>query len=442
MLPTNVRWTRVRNFYRNSKKKNKPESKKLSFYEFVRPVLLSCKLMGFLPLNGLVNTKDSGKRHTLITISRYNWMSLYTCFYLANVIWMTFCSLAKCIDKLAFGLGRKDISGIIFSMNTLFSSLFLMKLTPKWYETFQRIEELENVLPNPKTLKPLRTIKRILFIIVTSALVEFAMYLVYTAYESIKGIKNVGFDYCFERFFVYAYDWYFDHFSFKCLIGIMLAASKCQATCLRNLTDILVMSVTVYLCARFSCFNRQLIQEEKKAKYTGFMPWSDLQKHYTQLTSLTLLLDEIINPFIFISFSCNLIFICKQIFSVIQFVLSQQEMNLLMTNTELQPLNRKLDWEPVVYLVFSTVFVIMRATMLSLFLAHHHTLTRAPLDILHTLPASAYNYKTQRFMDQVFNSRLSLSGLKFFYVTRESILSVVATLVKYELVLLQFPERG
>lgn len=57
-------------------------------------------------------------------------------------------------------------------MNTLFSSLFLMKLTPKWYETFQKIEELENVLPNPKTLKPLRTIKRILFIIVTSALGE------------------------------------------------------------------------------------------------------------------------------------------------------------------------------------------------------------------------------------------------------------------------------
>nr|WCC57996.1 gustatory receptor 11 [Papilio xuthus] len=440
MLPTSVRW-KHRKLNRNSKKWNKSEMKKLRFYECVRPVLLSCKLMGFLPLNGLSNYNRVTIVFILITFSRFNWISLYTCFYLANLIWMTFCSLAKCVDKLAFGLGRKDISGIVFSLNTLFSSLFLMKMTPKWYVTFKKIEDLERLLPDPNTSRPLKIIKQILFIIGASALVEFAMYLLYTAYEAKNALKNTDDDYCLKKFFVFAYDWYFDHFPFQCLIGIMLTASKCQATCLRNLTDILVMSITVYLGARFSCFNRKLLQEEKKAKFTGFMPWSDLQKHYTQLTSLTLILDEIINPFIFISFSCNLIFICKQIFSVIQFVLTQQEMNLITTNTELELLKRKLDWEPVVYLAFSTVFVIMRATMLSLFLAHHHTLTRAPLDILHTLPASAYNYKTQRFLDQVFHSRLGLSGLKFFYVTRESILSVVATLIKYELVLLQFPER-
>nr|WCC57776.1 gustatory receptor 11 [Papilio glaucus] len=433
MLPTNVRWASVRPYARNSNNQNKAEEKNLSFYECVRPVLLICKLMGFLPLNGLVNTKYSGARFKII--------SLYTCYYLINVIWMTFCSVAKCFDKLAFGLGRKDISGIIFSLNTLFSSLSLTKLAPNWYETFRKIEDLESSLPNLKTSKPLKTIKRILLLIGITALAEFGMYLIYTAYESIKSLEPKNDDYCLKRFFLYAYDWYFDHFPFHCLPGIMLAASKCQATCLRNLTDILVMCVTVYLCAHFSCFNRQLLQEEKKAKYSGYMPWSDLQKHYTHLTSLTLLLDEIINPFIFVSFSCNLIFICKQIFIVIQFVRTQQEMNLLTANTELQLMKQSLDWEPVVYLAFSTVFVIMRATMLSLFLAHHHTLTRAPLNILHTLPSSAYNYKMQRFMDQVFYSRLGLSGLKFFYVTTESILSVVATLIKYELVLLQFPER-
>nr|WCC57719.1 gustatory receptor 11 [Papilio dardanus] len=432
MFPTSVHWAKVRNYCRNFK--NKSEVKKLTFNDCVRPVLLSCKLLGFLPLNGLVNTKHSGKR--------FNWVSLYTCFYVANFIWMTFCSLAKCIDKIAFGLGRKDISGFVFSLNTLISSLFLIKLASKWNEKFQKIEELEHLLPNPKTLKPTKIVQRIMIIIGISGLVEFLMYLVYTAYEADNALKQVNVDYCLERYFVYSYDWYFNHFPFQCFIGIMLALSKCQATCLRNLTDILVMSVTVYLCARFSCFNRQLIQEEKKARYTGFMPWSDLQKHYTQLTSLTLLLDEIINPFIFISFSCNLIFICKQIFSVIQFVLTQQEMNLTTNDdADLELLKINLDWEPVVYLAFSTLFVLMRAIMLSLFLAHHHTLTRAPLDILHTLPASAYNYKMQKFMDQVFHSQLGLSGLNFFYVTRESILSVVATLIKYELVLLQFPER-
>ncbi|CAK1600222.1 unnamed protein product [Parnassius mnemosyne] len=96
---------------------------------------------------------------------------------------------------------------------------------------------------------------------------------------------------------------------------------------------------------------------------------------------------------------------------------------------------------PIIYLAFSTVVAIARAALLSLLLAHHHTLTREPLNLLHTVPASVYNYKMQRFMDQVFYSNLSLSGCKIFYVNRGSILSMIATIMKYELVLLQFPER-
>ncbi|XP_013163290.1 PREDICTED: uncharacterized protein LOC106114574 [Papilio xuthus] len=208
-------------------------------------------------------------------------------------------------------------------------------MTPKWYVTFKKIEDLERLLPDPNTSRPLKIIKQILFIIGASALVEFAMYLLYTAYEAKNALKNTHDDYCLKKFFVFAYDWYFDHFPFQCFIGIMLAASKCQATCLRNLTDILVMSITVYLGARFSCFNRKLLQEEKKICSDTARNESDHDQYRTRVIKA----------------------------------------------------------------------------------------------------------KTQRFLDQVFHSRLGLSGLKFFYVTRESILSVVATLIKYELVLLQFPER-
>lgn len=47
-------------------------------------------------------------------------------------------------------------------------------------------------------------------------------------------------------------------------------------------------------------------------------------------------------------------------------------------------------------------------------------------------------FQMQRFMEQIRNQTMALSGMKFFYLTRKTILAMLATIVTYELVLLQF----
>lgn len=47
-------------------------------------------------------------------------------------------------------------------------------------------------------------------------------------------------------------------------------------------------------------------------------------------------------------------------------------------------------------------------------------------------------FKANRFLEQVVNTKVGLTGMRFFYFTRPLILSVIGTIITYELVLVQF----
>ncbi|XP_064076855.1 gustatory receptor for sugar taste 64b-like [Vanessa tameamea] len=165
------------------------------------------------------------------------------------------------------------------------------------------------------------------------------------------------------------------------------------------------------------------------------IPWMDLQAHYTRLTRLVKIIDDYINPFVFMTFLSNLVVVCKHIYDIIQ---RQKAVSMNSYNPNCG-IAKSSDWIVVVDSIISTLHLIFRTTLVSTFTAHLHTLSREPLRALHTLPASAYNIEVQRFMDQVYHSKIHLSGLGYFYVTRVTVLSMLSTIVTYELVLLQLP---
>uniref|UniRef100_A0A336LDD5 Gustatory receptor n=1 Tax=Culicoides sonorensis TaxID=179676 RepID=A0A336LDD5_CULSO len=53
-----------------------------------------------------------------------------------------------------------------------------------------------------------------------------------------------------------------------------------------------------------------------------------------------------------------------------------------------------------------------------------------------------YVDKSKRFLEDVTDTVSALSGMRFFYLTRKLLLSVAGTIVTYELVILQFYDRG
>ncbi|RVE52034.1 hypothetical protein evm_003312 [Chilo suppressalis] len=95
-------------------------------------------------------------------------------------------------------------------------------------------------------------------------------------------------------------------------------------------------------------------------------------------------------------------------------------------------------YEPLVYFIFSSVFLLCRFLAVSLNAANIHSASLAIAPSLYNLPSTVYCTEIQRFIEQVHGSTVALSGLQFFYVTKSLILTVAGTIVTYELVLLQF----
>ncbi|XP_070494032.1 gustatory receptor for sugar taste 64a-like [Chironomus tepperi] len=57
--------------------------------------------------------------------------------------------------------------------------------------------------------------------------------------------------------------------------------------------------------------------------------------------------------------------------------------------------------------------------------------------IIKSIPPEGWCIEMQRILDEARSQTIALSGMKFFYLTRKSILAMLATIVTYELVLLQ-----
>lgn len=83
----------------------------------------------------------------------------------------------------------------------------------------------------------------------------------------------------------------------------------------------------------------------------------------------------------------------------------------------------------------------MRTFSVSLLAAAIHDESRKPINILRTVPSHLWNAEAKRFFSDILCKRVALSGMQFFFLTRNLILSVAGTVVTYELVLMQFNHK-
>lgn len=77
------------------------------------------------------------------------------------------------------------------------------------------------------------------------------------------------------------------------------------------------------------------------------------------------------------------------------------------------------------YFWFSLVFIIFRTTAVSFSMARINDESKKPIDILRSIPSHSWNYsECGRFLNDVINDDIALSGMRFFFITRKFALSV------------------
>lgn len=104
--------------------------------------------------------------------------------------------------------------------------------------------------------------------------------------------------------------------------------------------------------------------------------------------------------------------------------------------------NRKFDHLiNYAYYWYSLIYLIIRTVGLFLCAAAVHDAAWSPVEVIRTVPSSAWNIEVERFFNQIVGERPSLTGMKFFHLTRNNLLTMIGTIVTYELVLMQFAEN-
>lgn len=77
-----------------------------------------------------------------------------------------------------------------------------------------------------------------------------------------------------------------------------------------------------------------------------------------------------------------------------------------------------------VYFWFSLLFLITRTSAFLLFAAAIHDESKRPIEVLRAVPKKSFCSEVERFIEEVVNGTLSLTGMRFFYMTRKLMLSV------------------
>lgn len=73
---------------------------------------------------------------------------------------------------------------------------------------------------------------------------------------------------------------------------------------------------------------------------------------------------------------------------------------------------------------------------MSLYSSQIYDESKKPIDVLRAAPI--WCTEVRRYSEHVVNDTIALTGMRFFYLTRNLILSVTGTIITYELVLIQF----
>lgn len=131
--------------------------------------------------------------------------------------------------------------------------------------------------------------------------------------------------------------------------------------------------------------------------------WSEIWHAYKINVELVHETNNLHGTTILISFFSNLYFICVQLLGCFK-----SESSIL----------------DGIYLWFSLFFLVGRTLALCMFASKINDESIKPLDILRSINCDYFDVTMNRFQEHLMNSKVALTGLNLFYLTRKLILSV------------------
>ncbi|KAL4707644.1 hypothetical protein ACJJTC_006994 [Scirpophaga incertulas] len=358
------------------------------------------RVFGIMPLSGLMNRRGHDVSFQL--------KSLYAIVYFFSFVGQTLMCIMNFYWLLENKMSLTNISNFLFYTSSAVSFAILANISRNWQQLMMRIESVESKLP-PLSENVPQYCNVTMVLILAAALVEH----IFSVYFGVSVARSCDPNNTAETFFHYDKPWIFAYTSYSTWKGILIEFFNIQSTFIWSYSDLLIMLISIYLTEHFKTHYR-LLKDTLKRDY---FPCDEFRTQHLNIVKLVTMINDTIGIYILICFGSNMYWTCTQLFYC------------------MNPVN---GIEHTVYFAYSFSFLVVRTLLVLLLAARVHTASLKPLVLLYEIPNSMFTTEVERFIGQIINIKVALSGLDFFYVTRTMILTLFGTIVTYELVLLQF----
>ncbi|XP_069702288.1 gustatory receptor for sugar taste 64f-like [Periplaneta americana] len=378
-----------------------------SFQRAMKPVLVTAQCFALMPVCGITN-------HNAASL-RFKWLSLRVFYSVVIIIGLIAMSIFTTIDLFDGEISFRRTRGAVFCSSATLSCVMFLHLATKWKSLMLEWESVE--LRQQRYGYP----KNLLWKINGTALFIISMATAETILANFNSVmwgatcQRTGQGNLLYCYAMSSYRHIFRFISYSSVVAIIAICINFVATFSWSFIDLFIILISTALTERFRLFNNHL--KSINGKVIKEESWERLREEYNSLSCLTRSVNTCISNILLVSFGSNLYFICTQLLN------------------SLIPMESTIE---KVYFYLSFGYLLLRAGMVSLYAANVNEESHVPRAILFSVPSESYCTEVLRFERQVTTDEVALSASNFFSITRSMILTLVGTIVTYEVVLVQF----
>ncbi|XP_070498929.1 gustatory receptor for sugar taste 64f-like [Chironomus tepperi] len=402
-------------FKLKSSKKPKDDDR---FHIVIAPAISIAQFFGLLPIVGI-----SSKNIKDIKFKLYSIRTLHTSFWFLSGFIFLYLETVRLVNVEHFN--AQSVGGIAFFATGIISSLLYLRIAYKWSELLQMYKEVDDIFCSELyTLSGWSLKKQIKFASITLLLFAFLEHVcfwysfLFDIYMQAE-VCNWQIESWFYHIFRLHLKNIFDVFPVNIVFIMWAVYMNVSFTFAWNYVDLFIIIMSLSIASKFRMINERL--NGFKGRILTDTYWEEIRRHYSKICELNDYIGDNIGSLICVACLGDLYSICMQLLKV--------------TNPLLYPASK-------IYFWLSTLFLIARTLSMFLITASVNEEALKPLLVFRAIPGDGWFPQVRRFCNQIQHNSAALSGRKFFFLNRSTIISITGTVITYELVLLQFDRNG
>uniref|UniRef100_A0A182J916 Uncharacterized protein n=1 Tax=Anopheles atroparvus TaxID=41427 RepID=A0A182J916_ANOAO len=385
------------------------DDRKERFHLAIASVLRWTRILGVFPLTNITATEPESFQVRLVSVPM-----IFSGLTLVGGFLIMLAAILR-LNRIGFN-ALNSAEPIFFGMCALLN-VFFIRVAVVWRDVmtyWARREELFFARPYG-AINLRRRVLCIAVCIITAAFVEHVFYVINQAFyvhqESLACHYNVSSP--FKLYAVLTFRAVYQSVPYSHLLTMYLLYTTIAMTFIWTFTDLFIMLVSSSVGCRFDQLNRR-IDANLNTDSEAF--WGEMRTHYVALIEVVQHVNRVVGPLVVASCANDMYFLCLQTLNTLE--------------TKPHAIN---EW----YFRYSFLFLIVRTAVKLWFAAEVHEKSTHTHKLVQMVRSEQYNDDLE-ILRICSATGVSISGMGFFDINRQIFLTMVGSILTYELVLLRF----